>query len=136
MHSTLFLISFLIPIIRCLSGGDVGRADDLCYLLAGSADSNVRAANEDAIAAFYLQSLREALPEDKQQSVPSEIEFKMYYKMATQGLVYRCLMFTLFLSGAGKESCRSQLGGLVRRSLAAIADHGLHAMLAVGRKSR
>jgi hypothetical protein len=83
---------------------------------------------------FYLQALRESLLSQQPpvashllESLPSEGEFGFYYRMATQGLVYRCLS-TVATTSEEEMGERE-----VRRILQAIVDHDLYNLLAVGR---
>lgn len=115
-------------------GGDVARADDLNCLLVSSVSSNVRAANEKAMIGFYLEALKEAVPEERKEQIPSPEEFMHYYKMATQGMIYRCLLLNMMLSGLPEESRRHHLDSLMGRVFDAVTDHGLFTVLAIGRK--
>jgi hypothetical protein len=114
-------------------GGDVARADDLNYFIVSSMDQHTRLANESALIMFYLKSLTEASSEESRRFIPSVVEFSIYFKMATQGMVYRCLLFNLMLRNAPAEVRFSQLQAIVNRTCDAIVDHGLYHLLAVGR---
>jgi len=83
---------------------------------------------------FYLSAMAEAVPADKKDMVPSPEEFMHYYKMATQGMVYRALLLNMMLSGLPEEDRRRHLGPLVGRVMDAVVDHGLFSVLAIGRK--
>ena len=111
----------------------MARADDLNCLMVSSLDRNVRCANEGAMIDFYLQSLCAALPTEKREMAPSLEELSAYYKMATQGRVYRCLLLNLLLSGLSAEHKKHHLEVLVARTLDACVDHGLHKVLAIGK---
>ena len=129
--AVVFLRKSKIPMY---SGGEVARMDDLCYLLVGSMETVTRAAHEKALLKLYRDTFESALPAEKQYDFfPSEEEMMVYYKMATQGMVYRCLNFNLILSGLSREACREQLHSLVTRTTLAIIDHELHKTLHVGR---
>lgn len=92
-----------------------------------------RAENERALVIAYRDSLEGSLPpERKYDFFPSEEELMQYYKMATQGMVYRCLNFNLILGKVSREVSRLQLHSLVTRTTLAIIDHGLHISLHVG----
>jgi hypothetical protein len=73
----------------------------------------------------------DAFAQEAAQSLP---EFQMYCRMAVQGLVYRCLMFTAFMGGVPPEQRVAQLGALVSRTVQAVIDRDLYALLAVGRR--
>ena len=83
---------------------------------------------------FYLSALKEAVVSEKKELVPSSAEFSMYLKMSTQGMVYRCLLLNMMLSGFPDEQKRDVLGPLVGHTLDAVVDHGLHGFLAIGKK--
>lgn len=112
----------------------MARMDDLCYLLVGSLETVTRADHEKDLLKLYRDTFESSLPTEKQYDFfPSEEEMLVYYKMATQGMVYRCLNFNLILSGLSREACRDQLHSLVTRTTLAIIDHELHRTLHVGR---
>lgn len=83
---------------------------------------------------FYINTLIESLPIESKHLVPSISEFTMYYKMATQGMIYRCLLLNLLLSNLSENEKRNHLNLLVNRTLDAIEDNNLHTLLAVGKK--
>lgn len=109
------------------------------YLLVTGLDSNIRAANEEKIIEFYISQLREGVAlkmgsdSDVLLMLPSLVEFTIYYKMATQGIVYRCLAFNLFMSHLPLQYRHSQLNTVVERTCSAILDTSLYSLLAVGR---
>lgn len=116
-------------------GGDIARADDLAQLLIAGMDENMRAAYEDVVLSLYLDTLTAAAEEgEPRDRLPSPEEFRHYYKMAIQGMVYRCLLYNLALANAPAEEWTRQLDTLMRRTCAAILDHNLHSVLAVGKK--
>jgi hypothetical protein len=125
---------YLPKVFVCVIGGDVARADDLNSLLVSSVSQNVRVANENAMIGFYLAAMAAALPEEQKEAVPSLEEFTHYYKMATQGMIYRVLLLNMMLSGLPEEQRRLHLASLVERVIEAVNDHGLHTMLAIGKK--
>jgi hypothetical protein len=91
-------------------------------------------ASEKEVLACYRDAFSAAIPADNRyEFFPSEEEMYLYYKMATQGMVYRCLMLNFFLSGLSPEACRAQLCTMVTRTTLAIIDHGLHISLCIGR---
>jgi hypothetical protein len=119
-------------------GGDVARAEDLNYLIVMNTDNNTRFANEDALIQFYVNLLRDIVKERNgvasAEMVPSVEEFKMYYAMATQGIIYRCLFENYMMSqNTTKEIRRQKLAILVEKAIDAIIDHDLYRILAVGR---
>lgn len=65
----------------------------------------------------------------------SKEEFKMYCRMAVQGLVFRCITHTQAMANmdAPMETRVACLGTLVTRTVDAIVDYDLHSLLAVGR---
>jgi hypothetical protein len=121
--------------IICFAGGDIARADDLAQLLIAGMEENMRAAYEDVVLSLYLDTLvasaQEGEPRDR---LPSLEEFRHYFKMAIQGMVYRCMLYNLALRHAPVDEWTRQLDALMRRTCAAILDHNLHGVLAVGKK--
>ena len=90
-------------------------------------------ANETTLVSFYLEALVAAVADEYKSRIPSVVEFSFYYKMATQGMIYRCIMFNLMMRNAPREICREQLRTLVDRTVDAAIDHSLFNLLAVGR---
>lgn len=97
-------------------------------------DTTVRVKSERELVMAYREALSSSLPQSRQYDFfPSEEELMQYYKMATQGMVYRCLNLNRILAGVSKDASRLQLHSLVTKTTLAIIDHGLHVALHVGR---